>query len=91
MLLALDLFLAQPQEVVIMGPEKDEATRALQKTVDRAFLPHTVLIHGESGAGLSAVEGKVLVDGKPAAYVCSNFTCTAPVTSPQALGEALRR
>jgi uncharacterized protein YyaL (SSP411 family) len=30
------------------------------------------------------------VDGKPAAYVCENFTCKAPVTDAKALGELLR-
>jgi uncharacterized protein YyaL (SSP411 family) len=32
-----------------------------------------------------------MVDGKPAAYVCENFTCKAPVTDPKALAGLLER
>jgi uncharacterized protein YyaL (SSP411 family) len=35
--------------------------------------------------------GRPLVSGAPAAYVCRNFTCQAPVTTPSALRETLRR
>jgi len=31
-----------------------------------------------------------LMDGKPAAYVCENFTCKAPVTEPKQLGDILK-
>jgi len=31
-----------------------------------------------------------LVEGKPAAYVCENFTCRAPVTDVKRLGELLK-
>jgi uncharacterized protein YyaL (SSP411 family) len=30
-----------------------------------------------------------MVDGKPAAYVCENFTCKAPVTDPKQLTKLL--
>ena len=36
---------------------------------------------------LPPAAGKDMVDGKPAAYVCRNFTCKAPVTDPMALLE----
>ena len=36
------------------------------------------------------LRGMKPMGGKPAAYVCENFTCKAPVTDPQALGELLR-
>ena len=32
-----------------------------------------------------------IVNGKPAAYVCENFTCQAPVTDVKALAELLKR
>jgi uncharacterized protein YyaL (SSP411 family) len=35
------------------------------------------------------LEGRGLVDGAPAAYVCRQFTCQAPVTTPEQLREAL--
>jgi uncharacterized protein YyaL (SSP411 family) len=31
-----------------------------------------------------------LVNGKPAAYVCRDFICKAPVTKPEALADLLR-
>jgi uncharacterized protein len=31
------------------------------------------------------------IDGKPAAYVCENFTCKAPVTDPAPLSELLSK
>jgi uncharacterized protein YyaL (SSP411 family) len=32
-----------------------------------------------------------MIDGKPAAYVCEDFTCKAPVTDPKKLGALLSK
>jgi uncharacterized protein YyaL (SSP411 family) len=37
-----------------------------------------------------AIRAMSLVDGKPAAYVCENFTCKAPVTDSKQLAELLK-
>jgi uncharacterized protein len=47
---------------------------------------------GVAGAGVAGVPllaGRGLVGGGPAAYVCRQFTCLAPVTTPEALRAAL--
>jgi uncharacterized protein len=40
-------------------------------------------------AGVPLLAGRGLVNGAPAAYVCRQFTCQAPVTTPEQLREAL--
>jgi uncharacterized protein YyaL (SSP411 family) len=42
-----------------------------------------------SQAGVPLLAGRGLVNGAPAAYVCRQFTCQAPVTTPDQLREAL--
>ena len=42
-----------------------------------------------SGAGVPLLAGRGLVNGAPAAYVCRQFTCQAPVTTPEQLREVL--
>jgi uncharacterized protein len=36
-----------------------------------------------------AIRAMSIVDGKPAAYVCENFTCKAPVTNTKELAKLL--
>jgi uncharacterized protein YyaL (SSP411 family) len=64
--------------------------------VHRHFVPNKVLLFADGGDGqryleetLEALRGIKPIDGKPAAYLCENFTCKAPVIDPKALGELL--
>ena len=50
---------------------------------------------GDEGRGarcrrISPAHGKTAIDGKPTAYVCIGPQCSAPVTEPAALVEAVR-
>ena len=74
-LCALDLHLSPPRELAIVGdPQSDVARAAL-----RGFDPNAVVAFGPAD-GVPLLEGKGLVDGKPAVYICERFVCRRPVT-----------
>jgi len=91
-LVALDYALSRPFEIAIVGPPDDEATRRLLGAATSGFRPHQVVAYGPAGQEAPAIpllEDRVLVDGRPAAYICRDFACQAPVTEPEALQRAL--
>jgi uncharacterized protein len=93
-LVALDYALSRPFEIAIVGLPDDEATRALLGAATSGFRPHQVVAYGPAGLTAPAVpllEDRDLVDGQPAAYVCHDFACQAPVTDPEALLAALQQ
>jgi uncharacterized protein YyaL (SSP411 family) len=81
-LCGLDLWLAPPREIAVCGPVESAVARAAL----RSFQPSTVVAVGPAD-GVPLLEGKGLVDGKPAVYVCERFACSAPVTDPAALAK----
>jgi uncharacterized protein YyaL (SSP411 family) len=96
MLVAVDYSLGKPRQVVIAGKKDGLETKALLKEVHRHFLPKTILLLADDGEGQKylgekneAIRAMSPVNVKPAAYVCQNFTCKAPVTDPKALAELL--
>jgi uncharacterized protein YyaL (SSP411 family) len=74
-LAALDLHLSPPRELAIAGGVDSEIARAALEP----WQPNTVVAIGPA-EGVPLLEGKTLVDGKPAVYFCERFTCRAPVT-----------
>jgi uncharacterized protein YyaL (SSP411 family) len=81
-LCALDLYLSPPRELAIVGDPRSEVARAAL----RAFDPNTVVAFGPAD-GIPLLEGKTLIDGKPAVYACERFACRAPVTDPALLAD----
>jgi len=97
LLVALDFSLAKPKQIVIAGKIGDDGTKALLQEVHRHFLPNKILMLADGADGQEflgenneALRAMSPIDGKPAAYVCENFTCKAPVTDPKALRDLLR-
>jgi uncharacterized protein YyaL (SSP411 family) len=87
----LDALLQPSQEIAIVGDPADAATQALLHEVRRRYLPHTVLAFKEPDdeSMLPLLQGRGLVQGKPAAYVCEHYACQLPVTTPAALAALL--
>jgi uncharacterized protein YyaL (SSP411 family) len=79
-LVAYDLWVAPRREIAVVGPVDSDIARAAVTRWD----PKAVLAFGPSDE-VPLLEGKTLVDGKPAVYVCERFACKAPVTDPAKL------
>jgi uncharacterized protein YyaL (SSP411 family) len=79
-LCALDLHLSAPRELAIVGGTESDVARAAL----RGFDPTTVVAFGPA-EDVPLLEGKALVDDRPAVYVCERFACRAPVTDASEL------
>ncbi len=78
-LCALQLKLSPPREIAVVGPVGSPVARA---ALGR-FEPATVVAVGPA-EGIPLLEGKTLVGGEPAVYVCERFACRAPITDAAA-------
>jgi uncharacterized protein YyaL (SSP411 family) len=97
LLRAADFYAASVREVAIIGPSAE--AEALLRAVREQFRPHIVLAGSatpvaaatddEPLEGVPLLEGRGLLDGHAAAYVCEHFVCQAPVGTPEELAAAL--
>ena len=85
LLCAMDSFLEGMKEIVIVGNSDDPTVQEMKAAINSLYLPNKVFQLATPDMTLSEIspllQGKTLVDGKPTAYVCQNFTCSAPVTN----------
>ncbi len=88
LLRALDFHLSPTREVALVGDDLTELAAAVRER----HRPHAVLAGGPDGReDPPLLAGRTTVEGRPAAYVCENFTCQLPVTDPEALRAELTR
>jgi len=87
---ALDLALAEPQEVALIGAPEAADTQAMLRALDERYLPRTAVALSMPG-GMAATELIPLLaqrpqrDGKATAYVCRSYVCQAPTTDVEQL------
>lgn len=94
LLQAIEFALGPRQEIVIVGPTDGNDTKALRRTVARAFLPRAVVVHYQPGDRrterlLPFVSKQTMRGGKATAYVCENFYCKLPTNDAAELGAQL--
>ena len=88
-----EALLSGPAEVAIVGPDDDPRTGDLLRAALHVAPPGAVFALGSGvpsdGVAVPLLAGRPLVSGGPAVYVCRDFTCLAPVTTPAAVRETL--
>jgi uncharacterized protein YyaL (SSP411 family)/aryl-alcohol dehydrogenase-like predicted oxidoreductase len=86
-LCVVDLLLEGPVELAFVGAARSPALEELRREVARHYMPNRILAvfdpgdPGEAGE-LPLLQGKTLVDGAAALYICRDFACQAPITDP---------
>jgi uncharacterized protein YyaL (SSP411 family) len=85
-----------PPEIIVAGPPGHPAVRALWEVVYRSRLPGTILAAADGGVchefltrRRPEIQGMTPLSGRPAAYLCRDFACRAPLEDPDALRREL--
>jgi uncharacterized protein len=94
MLCALDFYLDEVKEIALIGDSESHEIKLFLEEIYSRFLPNKIVALSQNekdpaSSQIKLLEDKVTVAGKPAAYVCRNFTCLTPVTEPQELAQNL--
>ena len=80
-------------QIVVVGPLNNSKTHELVNAIHGRCLPNKLLIVMSPEDSLPEghpAYGKTMVNGQPAAYVCQRGTCSAPITNPVTLSQALQ-
>ena len=78
-------------EVAVIGDPAKPDTRALLAAVHEAYRPNLALAAGGAASDLALLRDKRALDGRATAFACRDYSCRAPVDSPDALRELLSR
>ena len=83
------------EEIAIVGTPDDPGTKELLRTVHELYLPNKIVARldpadSETPKRIPLLANRPQMDGKPAAYVCRNFTCRQPTADPGELRKQLQ-
>jgi uncharacterized protein YyaL (SSP411 family) len=84
------------QEIVVVGDPRDDTVMAMVNVIRAKYNPFSVSVlysvdkeNEELERMIPGIVERKMHEGRPAAYVCRNFTCNAPVTTVDELKEQL--
>jgi uncharacterized protein len=94
-LCAVDFYTSISQEIVIIGHrQNDSNTQELMRILSGFWLPNKVAVAFDPSdpipiTGLPLLEGKTMINGQPTIYICENYSCDKPISSPNVLRSRL--
>ena len=85
----VELYLAKPSEVAIIGDPEADDTRALLRTLYSRFQPNRIIVGSPPQNGdvfaSPLLEGRERIGESATAYVCSGYQCDLPTADPETL------
>jgi len=93
MLGVLDMHMASITEIALIGNAEIAEFKALHQAAFKSFVPNKLIGHaniGDTNPAIAFLQNRPAIDGKPTAYVCRNFACSLPVTTPDELSRRLK-
>jgi uncharacterized protein YyaL (SSP411 family) len=98
MLAALDAAVTEPVQLVVAGQLGESSIAELLRVIRKRYLPNKIVLLADGKEGqkwleqhIETIRQMTPVDGKPAVYLCRDFTCELPVTEPGQLAGLLDR
>ena len=92
-LTVVDLLIEGPVELALVGTPGEAGFEALRREIGQHYLPNRIIAYHEPTTGdpppFPLLQGKGLVNGRAALYVCRNFACQAPITDPALVASTL--
>ncbi len=89
MLVALSFYLQKPKQIILAGALETPEMKSLRKVIYEKFMPNKVLLHASPEAATHLDFLNTLTVEKPTAFVCIDYACQLPTTSPEILAEQL--
>jgi uncharacterized protein YyaL (SSP411 family) len=90
---SVELIVSSITEVALVGDARSEGLRGLYREVFGTYRPNIIAAHSTTDApddhAIPLLASRTLRNGQPAAYVCRNFACQMPVTTPEDLHRQL--
>lgn len=90
---AVDMLAGGMAEVAVVGAPADAATRALLAVTTETYRPNLIVALTPQDANddmtIPLLNLRTQRGGQPTVYVCRNFACQMPVTTPDAMREQL--
>jgi len=96
MLCALELALEPPRQVILAGDPSSDGFHAMAAVLAERLGPHRSILAADGGPAQEwlATRAPWITemrphDGRPTAYVCENFVCQSPASTPEELRQRL--
>ena len=90
---AVELRVAGVQELALVGAPASDGLKLLRETAFGKFRPNLIAAHSAADVdgehAIPLLSYRTMRGGQPTAYVCRNFVCQLPVTTPEDLAKQL--